>query len=156
MDAAVQKKRQQARNTVVRLLKLRPRSQYEIKSKLKAKNFNEEVITETLDHFTQADLINDRSFTRGWISARLNKPFGFLRIQHELIQKGIDRDIINEELEAALKDYREEDIVLELAQRRLKQYGQLEPQHAQRRLMGFLSRRGFPAEAIRKALQKLS
>jgi regulatory protein len=155
MDEDEGKAGQKARACVERLLKIRPRSEEEIKAKLRQKKFAQDIIKETLDHYRTLKLLDDRSFARSWIVSRLNRPFGTQRIRYELIQKGVDPLIIKEELDKALIDHSEEEIVFALAQLRIAQYRRLEPLKARSRLTGFLSRRGFSPQAIQKAIKKL-
>ena len=144
-----------ARNAVFRLLKIRLRSEKEIRDKLHTKGFSPAVIDETVDYFTQIDLVNDRVFVRKWISSRLAKPFGSNRIRFELKSKGIQDDILNEELASALDCYPEEEVVRELALRRRQSYDKLDPVKVRQRLYGYLARRGFNAGVIHKVLRQL-
>ena len=149
------KKRSKARESVYRLLKYRFRSEKEIADKLKIKGFDKATIDETIRYFKDLEIIDDRQFARGWISSRLNKPFGPKRIQHELDQKGIARHIIEEELHDAFDAYSEADVVLNLARKRTQKYKGIEPLKAKQRLFGYLSRRGFSTEAIYKAINQI-
>ncbi len=144
-----------ARDSVLRLLKVRPRSEEEIRERLIKKNFNPAVIEETIQYFKKLRLIDDRAFTKGWISSRLLKPYGFYRIQYELQQKGIELKIIQEELKSASEEYSEEEIANELAARRLLRYQHPDPQKSKEKLQGFLARRGFSPKAITQTLKKL-
>jgi len=149
-------KRAQARNTVYRLLKFRIRSEKEIKDKLKAKNVADELIDETVVYFKELGLIDDRRFAREWISSRLLKPFGIKRIRHELEIKGIDCDILEEELKKAFQDDREEEIVFQLARNQAERYKGIDPLKAKQRLFSYLSRRGFNTDVIYKTIRQLS
>lgn len=149
------KKRSKARESVYRLLKYRPRSEKEIADKLKIQGFDEATIDETIRYFKSLKVIDDRQFARGWISSRLNKPFGSKRIHYELSQKGISLPIIKEELSKAFDAYSEADAVLNLARKRAQKYKNIEPAKAKQRLFGYLSRRGFCAETIYKAIDQL-
>ena len=155
MEADDKKNQVKARSTVYRLLKIRLRSEKEIRDKLKLKQFPDETIDHTVTYFTQIGLIDDRLFAQKWIASRLNKPFGARRIQHELKDKGIHRRIIDDEIKNAGEDYCEEDVVLELARKRRRKYEGLDPQKVKQRLYGYLSRRGFSPESIFKAMKRL-
>jgi len=156
MDDDDKKQAQAARNKVYRLLKFRPRSVAEVRAKLIEKKFAQNIVEETIDYFKEYGFLDDKSFARGWIRSRLNRPFGTKRIHYELIQKGVDRDIIKEELDEALCQYCENDIVFDLAKRRMEKYRHLEIQKAKQRLIGYLNRRGFNQQAIIKAIKKIT
>ena len=73
----------------------------------------------------------------------------------ELKQKGIKADIIEEELTESQESFDELSTVIELAQRRLQKYKNIDDQKAQQRLYGYLTRRGFSGNSIRKTLKEL-
>ena len=144
-----------ARESAFRLLKLRPRSEYEIRQKLERKQYTDDIIDETTEYLKQLQLIDDRRFTKAWINSRLARPFGLNRIRQELKLKGIEDQIIKEELATAKETFTEDEAVLALAQRRFKRYKNIEPIKAKRRTYEYLVRRGFSSAAITKAVRHL-
>lgn len=144
-----------ARESAFRLLKLRPRSEYELRQKLGRKQYSDETIDETIQYLKQLQLIDDRRFTKAWINSRLARPFGLNRIRQELKLKGIEEQIIKEELSTAKETFTEDETVLNLAQRRFKRYKNIERIKAKRRTYEYLVRRGFSSAAITKALRQL-
>ena len=145
-----------ARCRVQRLLSIRERSEEEIRTRLDNQHYTQAVIDDTIKHFKGLGFLDERAFTRSWIVSRLNKPFGLERIHYELIEKGIDRTIIQEELDKALPSYDEDAIVLNLIRQQIKKYTHLKPDKRNQRLIAFLNRRGFSDEAINQALRKFS
>jgi regulatory protein len=146
---------QDARNTVFRLLKIRLRSEQEIRLKLKLKHYEQNVIDETVKYFKQIRLIDDQQFTQGWISSRLTKPFGLKRIRYELKLKGIPEELLKEKISEVRDQYDEFEVVFRLAKSRFAKYKGLEERIAKQRIMGYLSRRGFDLSTIRQVVQKL-
>lgn len=144
-----------AKQAVFRILKYRPRSEQETMEKLKAKDFSDEIIHETIKYFTRIGELNDQRFALGWARSRLNKPLGIRRIQNELKHKGIADAIIRHALEEASDGYKESETVLTLAQRRLRQYRNLESATAKRRLYHYLVRRGFDHHTVLTCLQQI-
>lgn len=144
-----------AREAVLRLLKFRFRSEKELWDKLKPKGFSPQTIAQVIQYFKDIDLVDDRQFARKWIFARLAKPFGSGRIRFELKEKGVDPEIIEEELKEAAKDYSEMDIVSELAQRRAAIYKGLAKEKIRQRLYGYLLRRGFNPQTVMKVIRKI-
>ena len=144
-----------ARITVERLLKIRLRSQKELEEKLNQKSFSPETISAIINQYQQMGLVDDRLFAKSWIASRLKRPFGARRINLELIQKGVNKEIIQEELHAAREKTDENAIVKELAEHRSKKYKGLDKKKAKQRLYGYLSRRGFSYPAIMKAIKEL-
>ena len=95
----------QAKSYVFRLLKIRFRSEKEVRDKLGQKGFSEPTVDEAVGYFRSIGLIDDRQFARRWIASRLNKPFGVHRIRFELKEKGIAPEIIKQALDEKPDDY---------------------------------------------------
>ena len=146
---------QRAKETVFRLLRFRMRSENEIRDKLKIKGISHSIIEKTVDYFKKIDIIDDRAFTRGWINSRLNKPYGIYRIRRECLLKGIDKELFEEELKKASSDYDELDPATSLAQKRLMKYEGIPIQKAKKRILDYLTRRGFSSRTIHKVLQQI-
>ena len=144
-----------AKNSVLRLLKIRQRSEQELRTKLKLQKISEAVIDQVIQYFKKLRFIDDRQFARSWIRGRLTRPFGLDRIRFELKTKGIANDIIKEQITSAKENYNEYETVMELARRRFSRYKGIEPLKAKQRTFGYLSRRGFSIEAIQSAIRKL-
>ena len=144
-----------AKNTVFRLFKIRQQSEKEVIEKLQRKQIPTEAIKKAVRYFTELELIDDRKFAKGWINARLKKPFGFNRIRQELKNKGIAQDIIDEELAKATSDYPQSEVVVALAKRRAEKYYDIPEEKIKQRVYGYLVRRGFHSADIFKALKEL-
>jgi len=139
----------------LRFLKIRPRSVYELKEKLEGKGFSStEIETAVLD-LMASGLLDDRAFTKSWITYRLARPFGFRRIIQELKNKGIDPQIIEQAVAEHEGVYSAEDTALELAQRRWQRLPALDPLKKKKRVMDFLLRRGFDVGIVMKVIKKL-
>lgn len=143
-----------AKTIVFRMLNIRPRSEQEIRERLRQKHLSDSDVNRTVHYFTELDLINDRQFARQWISSRLRKPFGPRRIRIELNRKGISGHIVDTELAQILPDYPEEDSIKALINARADRYPDTDPQKRKRRLVEYLQRRGFSLAAIMKALNE--
>ena len=145
-----------AKEAVFRLLKVRYRSEHEVRERLKQKGFEAEIVEETIQYFHKIKLLNDQEFARHWISYRLLKPYGQYRIRYELQEKGVDAKIINEELNSAFTDRSEDEIARELLSKRITKYKDMDPQKLKQRMYGYLSRKGFSAPIVRQALKNLA
>ncbi|MBF0521828.1 MAG: regulatory protein RecX [Candidatus Omnitrophica bacterium] len=138
-----------------RLLKIRNRSEKEIRDKLMKKDFSADVIEQTVQYLKTAGFIDDRLFTKGWISSRLNKPFGKRRIEHELKQKGVTDEILKEELGKALETFDENEAAAQLALKRTAHSKTVEKEKLKQRIFNYLLRRGFSISATQKAIKIL-
>lgn len=145
-----------AKDYTFKLLSYRPRSIKEIRNRLKKRDYSSRIISEVVKSLKRLKFLNDREFARMWVESRIKtKPMGRYRLEQELIQKGIDRDLI----EKTLGDYREEEeieLAKELTQRKLtRSYQNLDKITTKRRLYGFLQRRGFPYDIIQEVMKEL-
>jgi regulatory protein len=90
------------------------------------------------------------ALARAW-SERKGKGRG--AIASEMRRRHIDPDICNRVL-ANMSDESEADKALEVALTRARQLGRLDRATAERRLVGFLSRRGFNGSTVRDAVRE--
>ncbi len=143
-----------ARVSALKTLKVRPHSEFEVRSKLANKKFSREDVDDAINYLYSLDLLDDRAFTRSWITYRLARPFGFKRIVQELRQKGVDLHLIDEEL-VPFKESFDAEVVMDLARRRALRLTGIDPAKRKKRIFDFLLRRGFSHELIYQAIKKL-
>lgn len=131
------------------------RSEKELAQRLRNKDFSEETIKQAVIFLRERGFLDDRSFARSWITSKIKKPLGLRRIEQELKLKGVDKQIISEEISGVKEDYCEEEQVLELAKARLSKLKGIDRQDAKRRAYGYLLRRGFSPEIVIDTLNEL-
>ncbi|MDD5154885.1 MAG: regulatory protein RecX [Candidatus Omnitrophica bacterium] len=146
---------QKAKNYAFLLLKFRQRSTKELTRRLEQKHFEGPVIKETIAFLKEHSFINDADFARAWIDSRLKKPLGLRRIRQELRIKGVDKSIIDSNVNRIRRDYSEEKVVAEIAAGRLARLKGIEPQKAKHRVFSYLLRRGFSPDIISDTLAGL-
>jgi len=121
-------------------LSYRNRSEKEIRLNLQKHELSAEIIDLVLDKLRQKSLINDHEFSLEWVENRSRfKPRGKRALSSELFQKGIEQGIIDD----VLKDLDEEALALELARKKLSKLEGLDQFAFQKKMYGYLSRRGF-------------
>jgi len=130
------------------LLKFRLRSENELKARLKQKGFSEELSQDTVNFLKDKAFIDDRVFAKGWVAARLKRPFGIRRIKQELLGKGLDKQIIENSLSQVKEYYNESQIVSQLALQRFSKLKGIEPLKAKARVYAYLMRRGFSPDIV--------
>jgi len=111
-----------AKSICLRLLKIRLRSEQELRVRLCTKNLPAPIAEQAIRYFRDCELIDDVIFARQWTSSRMKKPFGLGRIRLELQKKGIEASIIDNVLTEAERGYDELAIVTPLAQNRALKY----------------------------------
>jgi regulatory protein len=144
----------EAKNSALRFLSFRRRTEKEIRDKLRRKGFDNKSIGRTIDKLKEYDLVNDSEFATAWVKERLAyKPRGKKLLAQELWKKGIRKDIIDQVTEELCQD--EEKSAAELVEKAKGRYKNLEPKVARRRMYGLLMRRGFSYETVKNALAPL-
>jgi regulatory protein len=140
-----------ATEAALRLLAVRPRSEKELRDRLRQKAYEPETIDLVIERVRGWGYLDDADFAQRWVSNRIeHRPRGRRLLEQELRQKGIDRETISETLEEA--DLDETAAAIELAEKSADRLRSLEPDVARRRLTGQLARRGFPYPAIKAAI----
>ncbi len=143
-----------ARNAAYRFLAYCPRSRTEVEAKLLDKGFPDAVVRVVLIDLERLGYVNDREFSRSWTQSRVRvRGFGRRRIERELRNKGISRDIIQETLGDVFEDLSEVDIAWREADKKCKSLARFDPEARRRRLAGFLERKGFSTEIIHTILR---
>ncbi len=88
-----------ANHYAINLLSYRVRSKHEILTKMTEKDYDLDIINNTIDFLTDNHLLNDLEFARMFIRDKLNLTrYSILRIRHDLRNKGVDKQLINEAL----------------------------------------------------------
>lgn len=135
-----------------RFLSYRARSEKEMRDKLLEK-FEPHTVDEAITRLKRFNLVNDKEFARAWINSRFagrsKKALAF-----ELKNKGVVKLIIEE----ALKDITTDDeyqVALELVSKKSK-YQNLDKNEAYTKIGGFLARRGYSYEIIKKVIKELT
>ncbi len=146
---------QKARNICLRLIKIRPRSEYELRIRLIRNKFGSEIITEAITGLSKIGLVDDLAFARLWVESRIKKPLGLSRLSFELKTKGINKEIIEKVLSGYNSPEKEEEIVRELVKQKIKKLADLNKEKIKNRLWGFLLRRGFSKDIVYDVLNEL-
>jgi len=166
-SSASPKSPEKAREYAFLLLKFRLRSEKELLQRLKQKGFSEELSQETVNFLKDKEFIDDRVFAKGWVSSRLKRPFGLRRIEQELVQKGLDKEVIEDALrqyrgqsrktgQSPLEeDYDEGSVIRDLAEKRFSKLKGIESLKARQRVYAYLIRRGFSPDLVGEACKKL-
>ncbi len=145
-----------AKNAAYRYLSYRPRSRAEVEAKLQDKEFSEAVIQRVLSDLSRLGYINDEKFADQWAQGKVRlRGLGRRRIERELRDKGISREMIRKTLAEVFADAPEDDVALREAEKKLKNLARYESEVRRRRLAGFLERKGFSFETIRQVFQAL-
>lgn len=88
---------QLAIDTAVRFLAGRPRSEYEVRRRLRRARIDEAVIEAVLAQLRRHNLLDDVAFARYWVEQRQTfRPRGARLLRAELAARGIDSSIVRD------------------------------------------------------------
>jgi regulatory protein len=140
------------RDYALKLLTIRPRSVYEIRSKLqlflKRKKLQNKYSEKVINSLKENNFLNDGEFAKWWCQQRYEfRPKGKKALSYELISKGIDQEIIDRILSKTTRN-----MELELAKKvlikKLILWGKLPELIRKKKISDYLFRRGFSTEII--------
>jgi len=145
----------------LRFLSFRPRSEKEILDYLKNKTSfakaaddQKEELSQTFDKILKKlkeyKFIDDLAFAKWFIE---NRKKGKRLILLELSHKGISKEIIEEAQSLFDLAKKDSDLLEKLIDKKWKIY-QRNPEKAYEKMMGFLMRRGFDYDTVKKAIKK--
>ncbi len=129
-----------AYDRAIRFLSYRSRSRAEVDRYLREKDYADEVVEATLKRLQDQQYLNDEAFARFWLQNREQfRPRGRRALRYELRQKGISDQIIDE----MLAEVDEETLAWSAVEKKLPRWQDLPEQEFKKKLVGFLTRRGF-------------
>lgn len=140
-----------ARSQALDQLSRRPRSQWELQQYLQRRQYDEEVIDQTITYLSERGYLNDVEFAQRWVeNRRLLKPTSRRRLRQELQQKRVSAANIN--LALASDETDEQQVLKSLIEKKRQQAKYQDDL----KLMQFLARQGFSYGDIRTVLDELS
>ena len=137
-------------NCALRLLAQRDHTRRELMRKLTQRGFIENAIDPVLDQFETQGFLNELRFAECYVTERMNKGFGVLRIRGELREKGLSGTLIVQEIEPVKYDWAE--CIAAAHQRRFGNTPPTDRADYGRRAR-FLEQRGFPTDLIVRVLR---
>jgi regulatory protein len=145
-------------------LSYRPRSSYEVDLFLqeKSKRFHiedEDVVAGVRKRLFELNYVNDETFAAWWLQSRQHhSPKGLKTILNELRNKRVDKTIIeaviekNQQHPAYQTEY---ELALQAVQKKVSYWGKFPKLEQKKKLFGFLARRGFDSQTIRKIIDEV-
>jgi regulatory protein len=136
----------------VHYLSYRPRSESEVRQRLKRRGFDDETIREVISKLKEQHLIDDVIFSEYWRNNRLSfSPRSARLIRLELRQKGVAAETVNE----VAKGLNDENSVYEAGLRKARRLSGSDYDDFRRRLYDYLRRRGYSYETVKLAIERL-
>jgi regulatory protein len=129
----------------------RPRSRAEVERRLRDKGYAPEAVAATLERLEANGYVDDAEFARYWAEQRtLHRPRSSRALRYELRRKGVEDGAIEE----AVGGLDDEAAAWAALEPKLAQWQALPPEEVQKKASGFLARRGFGYDVIRRVLRR--
>ena len=143
-----------ATESALRLVSYRARSESEIRQRLSRKHFSVPAIDVAINQMRDWGYINDQEFARQWVASReSHRPRSSRLMKRELASKGVDIQTAEKAVEEA--DIDDFAVALDLAQRWMPRIEREDAETQRRRLTGYLQRRGFGWDVVRRVLEQI-
>lgn len=138
----------------LRLLNLRGRSSKELSFRLQLKGFSQEEIQRTIGYLIDRGFIDDRALAKELAEYGISvKHYGVRGVREFLRKRGIKEEIINEVLTERTDELSS---AMEVAQKALYKNRNKTSDVKKQRIYGYLYRRGYSYDTIKRVLKKLS
>lgn len=133
-------------------LSYRSRSGAEVRRNLQKHDVPKHAIAEVLQRLQEGGLVDDLAFAETWVENRAAfHPRSRWAIRSELRRKGVSPQVIEEAI-AEVDDF---EMAYQVAQKKLRRIKDLERPEFNKKLYGYLSRRGFPYHICKEIAQRV-
>ncbi|MBN1593772.1 MAG: regulatory protein RecX [Candidatus Coatesbacteria bacterium] len=148
-SAEEQKGRREAWQKALKFLSARAHSAAELRRKLRAHGFLEGDIDSVIEELKARNYLNDLDLSVFFIQGLIErKPYGRRWFLHKLLQRGIEKEIIEEALDKAFADVSELELASRAIQSKLSSLEREDMRSKRVKLARFLSNRGFPEAMV--------
>ncbi len=137
-----------------RYLSIRNRSETEIREYLGKKNAAQEIIDKIVTRLKEKKFLNDEEFARSFVLNRARlKPKGKKLLTLELRQKGIAEELIKKVLDEVRGEIPDElSQAKSLIVKKMQKMVGMPKQEIYQKVGGFLARRGYSWDVVKKAI----
>lgn len=155
---ALEAKRLQAYDRAVNLLAFRARSSSELARVLQQKGEEKAHVEWAIARLAEQGLIDDAAFARSFARSKVvDGKRSRRRVQQDLARKGVPRSVSDDAIDTVIEEEGVDQlaIVEDAARKKLRSLSGLDASVQRRRLYGFLARRGYELDDIRRALEAI-
>lgn len=147
---------ERAKQAMLRLLSVRMRSRWELRTRLAGRRFSREAVDKALDDLERVGLVDDDEFARLFVESRLRRrPRSYRLLRRELGARGIPAEVIEEVIEERRREVPEVEVARRALEPRLKRLRGMPTEEARSRAARFLSGKGFSQSTIEELLSGL-
>lgn len=142
------------KQTAINYASYKPRTTYQVRKKLKEKNFNPSEIKIAIDFLKEFNLLDDKKFAQTFIKDYLQrKPCGKNKLRQELYKRGIQKDLIEESIDKFFPDNKTTDLAIKAAKKKMRSISYKPIDKQKKSLISFLQRQGFQWEIIKEIVK---
>jgi len=148
-----------AYNYALNLLAARPYSTRGLQKKLIQKEYSAADADDAIRRLVASGLLDDAKYAEQYARSKmLASGASKRRLTQELYRKGIKGDIASTAIDNVVADEEIDTsaMIERVARKKLAQLGDLEPLVLRRRLFGFLARRGYDVDEIKRVVASLT
>jgi regulatory protein len=140
-----------AQSVAIKFTNYRLRSEQELKIRL-LKNFDEAIVKKTISKMYEFGFLDDTRFANIFTESRvISRPRSSTLIKKELLQKGISK----ETADSAVEEVNDSEMCLILANKKARSLSHLEWSDFQKKMQGYLARKGFNYSTANSAIKKI-
>jgi regulatory protein len=143
-----------AKTTALKTIERAYKTEKEIRDKLEKNEYPENSIERVLEFLKSYEFINDEKFTKMFVQDKIKK-YGKNKIKFDLIKKGINEKVIEENLNS-MNDTNEKDTAKKLAEKKLRTLqGKYGEGVIYSKVANYLSSKGFSFDVINDIMPSL-
>ena len=143
------------KNTALKTIERTYKSEKELVQKLALKGYDDHIINRTINFMKEYNLLNDNNYASMYVKDK-SRNIGKKKIKYSLLQKGIDEEIIESELEKINND-EVKAIVYEMALKKYKVFSKRENDNYKltQKLYRFLMGKGYDYDLIKDVVKSI-
>lgn len=143
---------EKAKQRALNFITYRPRSIAEVRQNLRGKEVDDTIIEQVVNRLSELELLDDTAFARYWVDQReAFKPRSPMALRQELLQKGVERQVIDE----VLVELDETAAARRAAEQQAGRWTNLDKETFYQKMSSYLQRRGFRYDTIREVINEL-
>ena len=146
-----------AHRAALRAQARRPHAYRDLQRRLIQKQHPPAAVASALERLVTHGLIDDRQFAEHYVAIRAPRGRGPTRLLRDLLRQGLDRRVAEEAVRATLvaEGIDVDEALRQAAERRVAHLAQLPVPVRRRRLIAYLSRRGYQGPGVRSLVEDL-
>lgn len=140
-----------ARKRAMFLLEKMDRTESQLRNKLRQGFYEEDLIDDAIAYVKKYHYIDDNRYAQTYVRYQKERK-SKRQIKMDLMQKGVDREIIEQAIEAEYEPESEQELILKWIEKRKYKIGESDIKEKQK-MYQFLMRKGFRSEDILHVLE---